>query len=110
MISEHARIRILTLQWPWKYPRVGQIWSQIEKLTFSEVWDVPWRILWPLFVAGPSYDEASGVTLNVTHAHHYQHTEVGYNSCHEVDVEVPIGRRRSQSVSCRVSNRGYEEV
>ena len=44
MIPEHARIRILTLRVCWKWPRVGQIWSQIEKLTFLENWDVPWRI------------------------------------------------------------------
>ena len=55
-----------------------------------------------------TYDEASGNTF--VDAHHYQHTEVGYNSCHEVDVEVPIGCRCSLSVSFRVSNRGYEEV
>ena len=23
---------------------MGQIWSQIEKLVFLEIWDVPWRI------------------------------------------------------------------
>ena len=28
----------------WKVSRVGQIWSQIEKLIFLEIWDVPWRI------------------------------------------------------------------
>ena len=28
MISEHSRIRILTLRVCWKYPRVGQIWSR----------------------------------------------------------------------------------
>ena len=44
MISEHARIRILTLRVCWKWPRVGQIWSQIEKLIFLEIWDVPWQI------------------------------------------------------------------
>ena len=31
MISEYARIRILTLRVRWKSSRVGQIWSQIEK-------------------------------------------------------------------------------
>ena len=30
MISEYARIRILTLRVRWKYSRVGQTWSQIE--------------------------------------------------------------------------------
>ena len=44
MISEYARIRILTLPVRWKHPRVGQIWSQIEKLFSLEIWDVPWRI------------------------------------------------------------------
>ena len=44
MISEHAQIRILTLRVRWKSPRVGQIWPQIEKLIFREIWDVPWRI------------------------------------------------------------------
>ena len=44
MISEYARIRILTLHVRWKCPTVGQIWSQIEKLGFLEIWDVPWRI------------------------------------------------------------------
>jgi hypothetical protein len=44
MISEYARIRILTLRVRWEYSRVGQIWSQIEKLIFLEIWDVPWRI------------------------------------------------------------------
>ena len=43
MISEYARIRILTLRVRWKHPRVGQIWPQIEKLFFLEIWDVPWR-------------------------------------------------------------------
>ena len=28
----------------WKVSRVGQIWSQIEKLGFLEIWDVPGRI------------------------------------------------------------------
>ena len=42
MISENARIRILTLRVRWS--TVGQIWSQIEKLIFLEIWDVPWRI------------------------------------------------------------------
>ena len=28
----------------WKVSRVGQIWSQIEKLISREIWDVPWRI------------------------------------------------------------------
>ena len=37
-ISEYDRIRILTLRVRWKEPRVGRIWSQIEKL------DVPWRM------------------------------------------------------------------
>ena len=41
MIFEHARIRFLTLRVCWKQPRVGQIWSQIEKLIFLEIWDVP---------------------------------------------------------------------
>ena len=36
-ISEYARIRILTLRVPWKQPRVGQIWPQIEKLVFLEI-------------------------------------------------------------------------
>ena len=44
MISEDARIRIRTWRVRWKYPRVGQIWSQIEKLVFLEIGDVPWRI------------------------------------------------------------------
>ena len=44
MISDYARIRILTLRVRWKHPRVGQIWSQIEKLVFLEIWDVHWRI------------------------------------------------------------------
>ena len=46
MISEHvhARIRILTLRVCWEYPRMGQIWSQIEKLIFLEVWGVACRI------------------------------------------------------------------
>ena len=46
MISEYARIRILTLRARvcWKQSRVGQIWSQIEKLIFLEIWNVPWRI------------------------------------------------------------------
>ena len=44
MISEDARIRNLTLRVRQKQPRVGQIWSQIEKLVFLEIWDVPWRI------------------------------------------------------------------
>ena len=43
-ISEHSRIRILTLRVSWKQPIVGQILSQIEKLFFLEIWDVPWRI------------------------------------------------------------------
>ena len=42
MISEHARIRILTLRVRWS--TVGQIWSQIEKLIFLEIRDVPWRV------------------------------------------------------------------
>ena len=58
MIYEYARIRILTLGVRWKQPRVGQIWPQIQKLIFLEIWDVPWRIsmaiLWPLFGEGPS--------------------------------------------------------
>ena len=44
MISEYARIRILTLRVRWKKSRVGQIWSQIEKLIFLEIWNVAWRI------------------------------------------------------------------
>ena len=44
MISEYAWIRILTLRVRWKSSTVGQIWSQIEKLIFLEIWDVPWRI------------------------------------------------------------------
>ena len=29
---------------------MDQIWSQIEKLSFLEIWDVPWRIsIWPLY-------------------------------------------------------------
>ena len=44
VISEHARIRILTLRVRWKWPRVGQIWSQMKKLIFLEIWDVPWRM------------------------------------------------------------------
>ena len=44
MISEYARIRILTLRVRWKQSRVGQIWSQIEKLMFLEIWNVAWRI------------------------------------------------------------------
>ena len=47
MIYEYARIQILTVQdlVQWKSPIVGpQIWSQMEKLVFLEIWDVPWRI------------------------------------------------------------------
>ena len=44
MISENARIRVLTLRVCWKWPRVGQIWSQIEKLDFLEIWDAHCRI------------------------------------------------------------------
>ena len=44
VISKYARIRILTLRLRWKYPRVGQIWSQIETLIFFEIWDAPWWI------------------------------------------------------------------
>ena len=48
MISEYPRIWILTLRVRWKCPIVGlalgQIWSQIEKLGFLEIRDVPWRI------------------------------------------------------------------
>ena len=32
VISEYARIQILTLRVRWKWLRAGQIWSQIEKL------------------------------------------------------------------------------
>ena len=42
MITEYARIRILTLQVRFKLQIVGQIWSQIENLGFLEIWDVPW--------------------------------------------------------------------
>ena len=41
MNFEYARIRILTLRVRWKHPRVGQIWSHIEKLGFLKIWDVP---------------------------------------------------------------------
>ena len=41
MISEYAGIRILTLRVRWKYPIVGQVCSQLEKLFFLEIWDVP---------------------------------------------------------------------
>ena len=46
VISECDRIRILTLRVRCKQPRVSlrQIWSQTEKLSFLEIWDVPWRI------------------------------------------------------------------
>ena len=44
MISEHALIQILTLWVHWKYPKVGQIWSEIEKLVSCKIWDVPWHI------------------------------------------------------------------
>ena len=44
VISEYARIRILTLRVCWKHPRVGQIWPQIKKLDFLDIWDVPWPI------------------------------------------------------------------
>ena len=44
MISEYARIRILTSRVRWKQPRVGQIWPQIEKLVFLDIWDAAWRI------------------------------------------------------------------
>ena len=44
VISEYAQSRILTLRVRWKWPRVGQIWSQMIKLIFLEIWDVPWRI------------------------------------------------------------------
>ena len=44
VVSEYARIRILTIRARWKYSRVGQIWSQKEKLIFLEIWNVPWRI------------------------------------------------------------------
>ena len=44
MISEYARIRILTLRVRWKQPRVGKNWSETEKLDFLEIWDGPWRI------------------------------------------------------------------
>ena len=43
MISEYARIRILTMRVRRKSSRVGQIWSQIGKV-FSEIRIVPWRI------------------------------------------------------------------
>ena len=44
MISEYAQLRILTLRVQWEYPIVGQIWSQMEKMCFLEIWDMPWRI------------------------------------------------------------------
>ena len=71
--------------------RVGLYWESFIKISLKQF---------------RTYDEASGITF--VDAHHYQHTEVGYNSCHEVDVEVPIGCRCSLSVSFRVSNRRYE--
>ena len=76
-----------------KVYRVGLYWESFIKISLEQ---------------SRAYDEASGGTF--VNAHHYQHTEVGYNSCHEVDVKVPIGSRCSLSVSDRVSNRGYEEV
>ena len=45
---------------------------------------------------GHNYDEASGVTF--VNAHHYQHTKIGYNSCHTVGVEAPIRLGCSLSV------------
>ena len=75
-----------------KVYKVGLYWESFIKISLKQF---------------RTYDEASGVTF--IDAHHYQHTEVGYNLCHEVDVEVPIGRRCSLSVSDRASNRGYEE-
>ena len=76
-----------------KVYRVGLYWESFIKISLEQ---------------SRAYDEASGGTF--VNAHHYQHTEVGYNSCHELDVKVPIGSRCSLSVSDRVSNRGYEEV
>ena len=43
------------------------------------------------------YDDASGCTCACVDSRHYsyQHTEVGYNLSHKVDVEVPIRLRIS---------------
>ena len=66
MISENARIRILTLQVRWKQPTMGQIWSQIEKSIFSKSGMCLGGFLWPLFVAGPSITSVRRASLQVT--------------------------------------------
>ena len=65
--------------------RVDKHWESFIEVSLEQFW---------------TNDEASGCAF--IDAHHYQHTEVGYEVgyylLHEVDVEVPIGLSTSMSV------------